>query len=140
MTPEQIEMVRENWTAVAPITEEAASIFYATLFRLDPDVKPLFGPADMKEQGKKLMQTLAVVVRGLDRLDELLPAVEALGRRHVGYGVEDRHYATVGAALIETLQGALGEAFSPAHRDAWATAYGTLAEVMQRAAAEPASA
>jgi len=137
MTETQIAHIRENWGAVAPVADQAAAIFYDTLFALNPSVKPMFATSDMTEQGKKLMQMLAVVVKGLDRLETILPAVEALGRRHGGYGVEDRHYDDVGAALIATLGGALGTAFTAAHRDAWIEAYGLLASVMKQAAAEP---
>ena len=63
-------------------------------------------------------------------LDQILPAVEALGRRHAGYGVREGHYATVGAALLWTLEQGLGDAFTTDVRKAWTTAYGTLASVM----------
>lgn len=39
------------------------------------------------EQGEKLMTSLKVMVRGLTRLESLVPAVQALGRRHAGYGI-----------------------------------------------------
>ena len=81
-------------------------------------------------QRKVLMQTLTVVVKSLDRLDQIVPAVQALGRRHAGYGVREAHYATVGAALLWTLEQGLGAAFTPPVRNAWATAYGILASVM----------
>jgi nitric oxide dioxygenase len=80
------------------------------------------------------MGTLAVVVKTLDRIEELLPAVEALGRRHAGYGVRESHYATVGEALLWTLEQGLGEGFTPPVREAWTAAYGTLASVMIGAA------
>jgi len=88
----------------------------------------------MAAQRKVLMQTLTVVVKSLDRLDQIVPAVQALGRRHAGYGVREAHYATVGAALLWTLEQGLGEAFTPPVREAWATAYGILASVMVEAA------
>jgi hemoglobin-like flavoprotein len=72
-------------------------------------------------------------VRGLDRLDGLIPALEALGRRHTIYGVRDEHYATVGDALLWTLEQRLGDDCTPAVREAWAIAYGTLTEMMQAA-------
>lgn len=137
MTPEQKQLVRETFAQVAPIADAAAALFYGRLFELDPSLRPLFR-GDMTEQGRKLMQTIAVVVHGLDRLPTLLPAVEALGRRHAGYGVRDEHYATVAAALLWTLEQGLGPAFTPAAREAWTAAYGLLATVMQRAAAEVA--
>jgi hemoglobin-like flavoprotein len=136
MTPEQKSLVQQSWTQVAPIAATAAALFYDRLFTLDPSLRALFRATDMKEQGKKLMQTLAVVVKGLDNLDQLLPAVQALGRRHGGYGVREEHYETVGQALIWTLEKGLRHRFTDAVREAWTAAYGTLATVMKAAQAE----
>ena len=128
-----IQRVQESWEQVLPIADVAARLFYARLFELDPSLRSLFTATDMPEQRKKLMQMITVAVRGLRRLDELVPAVEALGRRHVGYGVQDHHYETVGAALLWTLARGLGEGFTPELQSAWAETYYTLAAVMQRA-------
>ena len=134
MTPTEVGLIRASWAAVEPIADTAASLFYARLFELDPAIERLFRRTDMAAQRKNLMQTLTVVVKSLDRLDQIVPAVQALGRRHAGYGVREAHYATVGAALLWTLDQGLGEAFTPAVREAWITAYGTLATVMIDAA------
>ena len=134
MTPTEVGLIRASWAAVEPIADTAASLFYARLFELDPAIERLFRRADMAAQRKILMQTLTVVVKSLDRLDQIVPAVQALGRRHAGYGVREAHYATVGAALLWTLEQGLGEAFTPPVRDAWTAAYGTLANVMIDAA------
>ena len=128
MTPTQIDLIRASWRSVEPIADTAATLFYDRLFELDPTVRRLFRRTDMTAQRKTLMQTLAVVVKGIDRLEDLVPAVEALGRRHAGYGVRPEHYDTVGAALLWTLERGLGDAFTPDVREAWATAYGTLVE------------
>lgn len=138
MTPTQVELVQATWEKVVPIADTAASLFYGKLFELDPSLKPLF-TSDIKEQGKKLMQMITVAVRGLNDLDKLVPAVQALGRRHVAYGVKDEHYATVGTALLWTLEKGLGDAFTPDVKEAWATVYGILADTMKKAAAEPAA-
>jgi hemoglobin-like flavoprotein len=134
MTPTQVGLIRESWAAVEPIADTAAGLFYGRLFELDPTLERLFRRTDMARQRQVLMGTLAVVVKTLDRIEELLPAVEALGRRHAGYGVRESHYATVGEALLWTLEHGLGEAFTPAVREAWTAAYGTLASVMIEAA------
>jgi nitric oxide dioxygenase len=136
MTPQQIADVKRTWAMVAPIADQAAILFYDRLFAIDPATRPLFRRTDMAAQRATLMGTLALVVKGLDELDRLVPAVEALGRRHAGYGVIAEHYASVGAALLWTLEQGLGAAFTPAVREAWTTAYGILAGVMQDAAAE----
>ena len=134
MTPTQVGLIRESWAAVEPIADTAAGLFYGRLFELDPTLERLFRRTDMVRQRQVLMGTLAVVVKTLDRIEELLPAVEALGRRHAGYGVRESHYATVGEALLWTLEQGLGEGFTPAVREAWTAAYGTLASVMIEAA------
>ena len=134
MTPTDVDLIRSSWTGVEPIADTAAGLFYGRLFELDPAIERLFRRTDMAAQRKVLMQTLTVVVKSLDKLDQLVPAVQALGRRHASYGVREAHYATVGAALLWTLEQGLGEAFTPAVRSAWAEAYGTLASVMIEAA------
>src|SRR6476620_7154784 len=83
MTPEQIKLVQDSFAKVAPISEQAAVIFYDRLFEVAPAVKAMF-PADMTEQRKKLMATLAVVVNGLSNLESVLPAASALARRQAG--------------------------------------------------------
>lgn len=133
MTPRQQTLVAESWTQVGPIADQAATIFYARLFELDPSLRPMFAHTDMAAQRKNLVQTLTVVVKSIDRLDTIVPAVEALGRRHVAYGVKPQHFATVGQALLDTLAVGLGGAFTPEVRRAWAMAYGILAGVMQGA-------
>jgi len=140
VTPTQIDLIRASWSQVEPIADTAARLFYARLFELDPRTKVLFRRTDMDAQRTNLMQTLTVVVKSLDRLDAIVPAVEALGRRHAGYGVRAQDYDTVGAALLWTLGQGLGEAFDDPTRDAWASAYGVLASVMIEAAAAAAAA
>ena len=138
MTPEQIELVKSSWAKVLPIADTAAELFYGKLFNLDPSLKPLF-KGDMVEQGKKLMKMINTAVNGLDRLNEIVPAVQQLGVRHIAYGVKDEHYDTVGAALLWTLEAGLGEAFTKETKAAWAGVYGTLADTMKGAAAEAAA-
>ncbi len=138
MTPEQITLVQQSWDAVTPIADKAADLFYGRLFELDPSLQSLF-PEDMAEQKKKLMQTLAVCVNGLNDLGEIVPAVKALGQRHVTYKVEDSQYETVGAALLWTLEQGLGDAFTPEVKEAWATVYTILSTTMKEAAAEVAA-
>ena len=73
MTPTQIDLIRASWSQVEPIADTAARLFYARLFELDPRTKVLFRRTDMDAQRKNLMQTLAVVVKGLDQLDTIVP-------------------------------------------------------------------
>jgi len=133
MTPEQIRLVQDSFAKVVPIKEQAAALFYGRLFEIDPDTRSMFS-GDLKAQGNKLMTAIALVVRSLRDLGPILAVVDDLGRRHRGYGVTERHYLTVGGALIWTLEQGLGDAFTPAVKDAWLAAYGTLSQRMIAAA------
>src|SRR5437667_10282687 len=129
MTPDQVTLVQQSFSKVAPIADQAAVMFYDRLFEIAPQVSAMF-PADMTEQRKKLMATLAVVVNGLTNLEAVLPAASALAKRHVAYGARPAHYPVVGGALLWTLEKGLGEAWTPDIAAAWTAAYGILSGYM----------
>ena len=135
LTLTEKELVQKTFATIEPIADDAAVLFYRRLFEIDPSLERMF-LGDMTEQRRKLMQMLTAAVKGLDRLDQLVPVVQALGRRHATYGVVDTHYETVGAALLWTLEQGLGAAFTADVRSAWATVYGLLATTMKEAAGE----
>ncbi|HEY8615692.1 globin family protein [Phenylobacterium sp.] len=136
MTPDQIQLVRATFAEVAPIRAQAARLFYARLFEVAPDVRPMF-KADLAAQGAKLMAAIAFVVGALDQPEVVGPQVEALGRRHGGYGVQAIHYKAVGDTLIWMLETSLGEILTPPAKRAWLAAYDLLSSAMIAAASEP---
>ena len=129
----QVKLVQESFSKVAPIADKAAEIFYEKLFEIEPSLKDLF-PRDLAEQRKKLMASLAMVVKGLDKPETILPAVKKLAVKHVDYNVEPEHYTYVGNALLRTLEAGLGDDFTPEVRQAWVEAYRLLASVMKEEA------
>lgn len=138
MTPESIEKVQSTWKTVAPAAEQVAELFYGRLFELEPRYRELF-KGDMKSQGRKLTAMLNTAVNSLGRLETILPAVSALGQRHVEYGVRADDYAVVGQALLWTLEQGLGDAFTADVKDAWVETYGALSGAMIHAAEEVAA-
>ena len=137
MNNTHVHLVQESFELVKPISETAADLFYGRLFELDNTLRPLF-PTDLSEQKKKLMGTLAFAVAGLQNPETIVPAVQQLGRRHAGYGVQPAHYDTVGAALLWTLGQGLGEQFTAEVQEAWTAVYTLLATTMQEAAEQSA--
>jgi hemoglobin-like flavoprotein len=129
VTPAEILLVKDSFRKIVPIADQASALFYARLFELDPALRPMFR-GDMAEQGRKLMTMIATAVASLERLDTLVPTIRALGARHAGYQVTDDHYATVGAALLWTLEKGLGPDFTPQVRTAWTDTYTILANIM----------
>jgi len=129
MTPEQVKLVQQSFAKVAPLSDQAAMLFYDRLFEIAPQVRAMF-PPDMTEQRRKLMATLAIVVNGLSNLGPILPAVSSLATRHAAYGARAEHYPVVGSALLWTLEQGLGKDWTPEVADAWAAAYATLSGFM----------
>lgn len=130
MTPQQVAMVQTSFDQAKPIAATAAELFYKRLFELDPSLMSRFKGA-MQRQGMMLMNMIGTAVAGLSKPDSIIPAVRAPGERHLGRGVKEAHYATVGEALLWTLGTGLGAAFTAEVKAAWAAAYGLLAGVMQ---------
>ncbi len=138
MTPEQIELVQTSWDKVKPISDKAAELFYGKLFELNPAYRDLF-PDDMVEQGRKLMAMINTAVNSLKNLEAVVPAVEEMGKRHVGYGVTEKDYDVVGEALLWTLGAGLGDDFTDDVKQAWTETYVILATTMKNAAASVAA-
>jgi hemoglobin-like flavoprotein len=79
---------------------------------------------------------LSTAVGSLNDLDQIIPAVRALGRRHAGYDVQFEHFAVVGEAFLWTFEQAFGPSFTAELRSAWTEAHLLLAGVVQEAMRE----
>jgi hemoglobin-like flavoprotein len=129
MTPRQIEIVKQCFAKIMPFKDQAAELFYCRLFELDPSLRLMFR-SDLSEQKQKLMVAIAMVVANLEKMDGLLPSVRQLGARHKTYGVRNRHYDVVGAALLWTLEIGMGASWTSELAEAWKNAYGRVANAM----------
>lgn len=133
LTEQQKQSVQMSFREISPIADEVSLKFYDRLFDASPSIRSLF-PDDLTEQRRKLMYTLTLVVANLKNLDEIVPTIEALGRRHAGYGAEPAHYDVVGEALLHALAHGLGPAFTDEVKQAWIAAYGMIQTTMLKAA------
>ena len=129
MNIRQIKLVQASFAMLRPSADQAAETFYQRLFEIAPHFRHMF-KGNMNKQGAMLMSTLGLAVGSLNNLEAILPAVQALGRRHAGYGVTAEHYQPVAEAFLWTLEYYLGEAFTPELKDAWVEAYTILAGAM----------
>jgi hemoglobin-like flavoprotein len=133
VSPEQLQLVRLTFIQISGRKQEAGRLFYDRLFAIAPETKPMFR-GDMDVQATKLLDMLALAIGSFRDMSSLIPLLESLAVRHIGYGVRDADYDKVGEALFWTLEQILGPAFTPIVRAAWATLYGTIADVMRAAA------
>ncbi|MFN8012724.1 MAG: globin family protein [Holophagaceae bacterium] len=135
ITTRQRDLVRGTWQQILPVQAAASAIFYDRLFRLDPTLRPLF-PTDLKGQRVKLMGALDFIVGNLGDPERLVPVLEDLGRGHRRFGLAAKDFDLVGEALMWALKQGLGTAFTPEVREAWATAYALVADIMLAAMEE----
>lgn len=136
-TPAQKELVQVSFAEVAIEGDRAAELFYNRLFEISPATRSLFTTTDMKLQGQKLLQTLAVVIVGLDNLDAITESVQQLAKRHVAYGVKAEDYQAVGQALIWMLGELLKDDFTEEAKEAWLAIYTLVANTAIEAAYAP---
>ena len=135
MTPQQVHLIRKSFAELARHDHVAALVFYRRLFELDPGLRPLF-KNDIEEQSRKLLDMLGVLIAMLERPVGLELELKAMGARHLGYGVRDEHYASVGQALLDMLAEVLETRFTPEVREAWTQLYGAVEAIMKLGAAE----
>ncbi len=125
-----IELLESSFKLVAPKGEALVSRFYERLFEKYPAVKPLFKKTSIKEQKKKLLASLVLVIQNLRRPDKLTPVLQDMGARHVGYGAKPAHYDAVGENLLAVLGEFAGSAWTPQVKQAWTDAYGAIKTIM----------
>jgi hemoglobin-like flavoprotein len=133
----QIELLETSFQAIAPHGEDFVTAFYERLFTNYPQTRAFFASTDMKEQRKKLLGALVLVIQNLRKPEVLTNALKGLGERHVHYGVLPEHYPIVGAVLLETFADFLGVDWTPEYQDAWVAAYEVVCSLMLEGASMP---
>lgn len=135
--PSKIEIVEQSFEKIKLDANEFAASLYKNLFAAAPEVKPLFANTDMETQQKKLLDALILIVENLRHPEILKEVVQALGTRHINYGVLRQHYPLVGKALLQTLKQYLREYWTPEVKAAWIYAYRGMAKLMLQGANYP---
>lgn len=136
MDAKTVSTVKRSWARVAPVSDAVADIFYARLFHQHPELRGLF-PEDMRDQKLKLIRALRLAIENLEGFDDLRPVFLELGEQHAAYGVRAEHYAKVGAAMLWTLEQALGCEYTLQVRSAWTEAFGAISTVMMEGGRGP---
>jgi hemoglobin-like flavoprotein len=138
MTDDELDLLRHGLRIMLSRKEIAAEVFYANLFEIAPDLRPMF-TEDIVGQTEKVMFAFGAVVGQIHDLDACRDMTRDLAVRHLSYGVVPDHYALVGHAVMRTLETALEDDFTPEMDAVWRKAYDAIADAMI-ASAYPAEA
>ncbi|MGB3203842.1 MAG: pentapeptide repeat-containing protein [Crinalium sp.] len=129
-----VELLEQSFEKIKPRADEFAASFYENLFRLYPEVQPLFANTEMAKQQKKLLNALVLVVENLRSPSALEPVLKILGERHIAYGAIANSYPAVGEALITTFEQYLQQDWTTEVKQAWIDAYGAITDLMLKGA------
>lgn len=129
LSQDQIDLIRESFDAIRKDQERRSLAFYEAFFRRAPELREMFR-GDIEGQGMRFMSTLSTIVAHLDAPDGMQDRLAELGQGHRAMGVKRAHFAPMGAALIETLEGAMGDRFTPEMRAAWEEAFKDISQAL----------
>jgi len=151
LTEEDIKLIQSTWEIVKTLpTEAVAVILFKNIFSLAGEGaadlaqlfpfgrKPGFSVDKLdndelfKPHGVKVVSTVTVAISMLTKLDELVPVLKDLGKKHTKYGVVSAHYSVVGGAFIATLaQGLPPQYWNSDVKGAFLKMWGVVASTMQ---------
>jgi hemoglobin-like flavoprotein len=117
-----LEALETSFDTVAPRGADVVRLTYARLFAAAPAVAELFAGTDMARHQAVVLRTLVLVRKALRDLDAIVPALQALGARHVEYGARPEHYPVVAEALVGAMAEVAGSAWQPRYGRAWSAA------------------
>jgi nitric oxide dioxygenase len=135
LSPAQQRLVRDSFQSIREYELSVVLLFYGRLFEIAPEVRTLF-KINIRDQARKLMDTLALVVDAVDRFEALRPRLEELGRRHIGYGAQPQHYEVLCSALVWAIAQALGAECDRETKEAWKELLSAISSVMLEGAAQ----
>lgn len=107
--------------------------FYELFFARHPEVRELFGEHSISEQEEMIRETLASLVAHLEDEPWLDGNLEAMGKSHREYGVEDAMYDWFIDCMLDAVEHVSPEAAEPPAREAWRRALARLTGVMREA-------
>ena len=139
--PNHVQEVENSWNKVSALgVENVGVLLFKNIFTIAPEALELFSfrnepnlydSLTLKAHGVNVVNTVGKAVAGLREFYTLVPALAALGERHVEYGILEPHYDVVGKALLMTLEQGLGDAFTPQVKEAWTIVYEAVAVTMK---------
>src|SRR5690606_21699358 len=133
LSAQTIAPVKATVPALAEHGPAITKAMYARLFQ-DEHIRALFNHANQGEGGAQLHALAGAIVAyalNIDNLEVLLPVVERIAQKHVGYDILPEHYPYVARALLGAIGEVLGDAATEEIVNAWGEAYWFLAEILK---------
>ncbi len=120
-----VPVLREHGIAIT-------TAFYHNLFIEFPALKNLFNMGNQAQglQQQSLASAVFAYAANIDNTEVLAPVISRIVHKHVSLGIVAEHYPIVGRHLLGAIKEILGDAATEPLIDAWAEAYGLLADAL----------
>ncbi|MGZ4159845.1 MAG: NO-inducible flavohemoprotein [Neobacillus sp.] len=125
-----IDIIKSTVPVLEKHGETITTRFYQLMFGNHPELLNVFNHANQKQgrQQKALAGTVYAAAMYIDNLEAILPVVNQIAHKHRSLGIKPEHYPIVGKHLLLAIKDVLGEAATDEIIDAWAQAYGVIAD------------
>lgn len=132
LSAQTIATVKATVPALQAMGEKITTHFYSIMFRDYPQVRAYFNQAHQAQgtQPRALANSVLAYAANIDRLDALKDALPVIINKHVSLDIRPEHYPIVGTCLLQAIREVLGEAATDDIINAWAEAYGQLADIL----------
>ena len=133
LSAQTVEIVKSTAPVLAVHGVAVTTAMYERLFK-DEHIRDLFNHSNQGKDGAQvhaLAGAILAYAQNIDNLGVLLPTVERIAQKHIGYNILPEHYPFVARALMGALADVLGDALTADITNAWGEAYWFLADILQ---------
>lgn len=131
LTEQEKDIIKQTVPLLKEKGTEITSIFYPKMFKAHPELLNMFNQTNQKRgmQSSALAQAVMAAAVNIDNLSVIKPVIMPVAYKHCALQVYAEHYPIVGENLLKAIQDVTGlEEHDPVIQ-AWAKAYGVIADV-----------
>ncbi|HFE4049695.1 TPA: globin domain-containing protein [Staphylococcus aureus] len=131
LTEQEKDIIKQTVPLLKEKGTEITSIFYPKMFKAHPELLNMFNQTNQKRgmQSSALAQAVMAAAVNIDNLSVIKPVIMLVAYKHCALQVYAEHYPIVGENLLKAIQDVTGlEEHDPVIQ-AWAKAYGVIADV-----------
>ncbi|WP_239615615.1 NO-inducible flavohemoprotein [Cohnella mopanensis] len=138
LSAKSIEIIKSTVPVLEVHGTAITKRFYEMLFTKHPELLNIFNHANQKQgrQQTALANAVYAAAVHIDKLEAILPVVKQIGHKHRSLGIKAEHYPIVGQNLLAAIKDVLGDAATDEILQAWAEAYGIIADAFISVEAE----
>lgn len=131
LSQKTIEIIKSTVPVLEVHGTKITTVFYKNMFEAHPELLNIFNHTNQKQgrQQNALANTVLAAAKNIDKLETILPVVQQIAHKHRSLAVKAEHYPIVGKFLLQSIKEVLGDAATDEIINAWAEAYGVIAEV-----------